>query len=192
MCPRILIHLTGSTFMRRSSNTRHSVTMNVASTSRKRFVYLVAALVAIPLLASCATLGRAAFREPVVSLQDVAITGLGLTGGNVDVVLSVYNPNGFSLNALSMTYIVDVESIQLGSGQLGQSFVVQQGDTSIVRLPLSFTYLGIGTAGRQLLQSGAVNYRVRGDFTVSTPIGNFTRPYSQTGRYSTVVGGSRR
>lgn len=146
----------------------------------------------VTVVTGCATLGSATFREPVVTLKEVAITGLGLSGGNVDVVLSVYNPNGFNLDALGMTYRVDIDSIQLGSGQLGERFVVQNGDSSIVRLPVSFTYAGIGAAGRQLIQSGAVSYRVRGDFTVSTPIGNFTRPYDQTGRYTTGIGSTRR
>jgi hypothetical protein len=39
--------------------------------------------------------------------------------------------------------------------------------------------------------SGTVNYRVRGDFTVATPIGNFTRPYDQAGRYASVSGKGR-
>lgn len=152
----------------------------------------VVALVVAALVAggtACASLGRAVFKEPVVTLREVVVTGLGLSGGNVDVVLSVYNPNSFDLDALSMTYRVEVDSVPLGSGELGQRFVVQEGDSSIVRLPVSFTYAGIGAAGRQLMQSGAVTYRVRGDFTVSTPLGNFTRPYDQTGRYSTVTGG---
>ena len=45
--------------------------------------------------AGCATLGQAAFKEPVVHLQDVRVTALGLTGGNARRRLSVYNPNGF-------------------------------------------------------------------------------------------------
>lgn len=150
-----------------------------------RFAFLVAVTT---VAAGCAALGRATFKEPVVTLREVAVTGLGLSGGNVDVILSVYNPNAFNLDALGMTYRVDIDSVPLGSGQLGERFVVQEGDTSIVRLPISFTYAGIGAAGRQLLQSGSVTYRVRGDFTVATPLGNFTRPYDQTGRYSTMSG----
>ena len=160
----------------------------VSSALSRIRVISVALAVLLVGTAACATLGRAVFKEPVVTLKEVAVTGLGLSGGNVDVVLSVYNPNSFDLDALSMTYRVEVDSIPLGNGELGQRFVVQEGDSSIVRLPISFTYAGIGAAGRQLMQSGAVNYRVRGEFTVSTPLGNFTRPYDQTGRYSTVGG----
>lgn len=147
------------------------------------------ALVAVALMSSCATLARATFSEPVVRFNNVAVTGIGLSGGSVDVVLSVYNPNGFNLNALSFTYRVDIDSVQLGAGQLADKFVVQKGDSTLIRLPIAFTYAGIGAAGRQLLQAGTVPYRVRGDITVSTPLGNFTRPYDQTGRYSAQLGG---
>ncbi len=141
--------------------------------------------------AACASLGRATFKEPVVTLREFNVTGLGLTGGSVDVVLSVYNPNGYKLDALSMTYQVDVDTIKLGSGALDGRFVVPENDSSLVRLPVRFTYAGLGAAGRSLVTAGTVNYRVRGDFTVSTPLGNFTRPYDRTGRYSSVSGNGR-
>jgi hypothetical protein len=81
-----------------------------------------------------------------------------------------------------------VDSVTFGSGALTQQFTVQENDSTIVTLPLEFTYAGIGQAGRQLMNTGAVNYRVIGDVTVGTPLGNFTRPYDQTGRFSTLSG----
>lgn len=139
----------------------------------------------------CAALGRATFKEPDVQLRQFTITGLGLTGGSIDIVLSVYNPNGYKLDALRMTYQVDVDSIKLGDGALDGRFVVAEKDSSLVRLPIRFTYAGLGAAGRSLIQSGTVNYRVRGDFTVGTPLGNFTRPYDRRGRYSSVAGNGK-
>lgn len=141
--------------------------------------------------AACATLGRATFKEPVVTLREFTVSGLGLTGGSVDVVLSVFNPNGYKLDALNMTYQVDVDTVRLGSGALDGRFVIAENDSSVVRLPVRFTYAGLGAAGRSLVTAGTVNYRVRGDFTVSTPLGNFTRPYDRTGRYSSVSGNRR-
>ena len=141
--------------------------------------------------AGCATLGRATFKEPIVHFQDARITGLGLNGGSLEVKLSVYNPNGFRLDGTRLTYNVLVDSVTFGGGALTQQFTVQEKDSTIVTLPLSFTYAGIGAAGRQLMNTGAVNYRVTGDVTVGTPIGSFTRPYDQTGRFSTLGGQGR-
>ena len=136
--------------------------------------------------AGCATLGRATFKEPVVHFQDARITGHGVSGGSVEVKLSLYNPNGFKLDGERLTYKIMVDSTTLGTGALADRFAVQEKDSTIVTLPLSFSYAGVGAAGRQLMNTGSVNYRVMGDVTVGTPLGNFTRPYDQTGRFSTL------
>ena len=134
----------------------------------------------------CATLGQAVFREPVVTYKDAVITGLGLSGGSLEVVLSIYNPNSFRLDGTGLTYRIAVDSVPFGSGSLADRFAVQEGDSTTVRLPLSFSYSGVGQAGRQLIQTGSVNYTVSGEITVGTPIGSFTRPYSGRGRLTTM------
>ncbi len=165
--------------------------MAFISSARRRSA-VGASIAAMAFIAgACATLGRASFKEPVVSLKEFTITGLGISGGSVDVVLSVYNPNHFKLDASKMTYRVDVDSVQLGNGEIDSRFTVNSGDSSTVRLPVRFTYAGLGVAGRSLITAGTINYRVRGDFTVGTPLGNFTRPYDRTGRYSSVTGNGR-
>jgi len=135
-------------------------------------------------LAGCASLGLGGFKEPLVHFNDAKIRGLGLSGGAVDIVLSVYNPNGFNLNASQLSYRLLVEDKELGTGRLANAFRVNSNDSTFVTIPVDFTYAGLGAAGRQLLQNGSINYRVIGDFTVNTPIGSFTRPYDQRGRFS--------
>lgn len=151
------------------------------------FVLALAALAG-----GCASLGRAVFQEPVVTFRAVQVRGLGLTGGEMDVVLNVYNPNRFRLDGTRLTYRLFVDSVSVGEGQLADQFAVQSGDSTEVRLPVRFTYNGIGAAGRQLLQTGAVNYRVAGDLTVGTPLGDFTRPYDRTGRFNSLGASTRR
>jgi LEA14-like dessication related protein len=139
----------------------------------------------------CSTLGKAAFRQPVVSLQDVKVTGVGLTGGSLDVVLNVENPNDFRLDATQMRYSVLVDTVPFANGTTAQAFTVEGKRSQQVHIPINFTYAGVGQAGRQLMNTGSVNYTVRGDVTVGSPIGNFTVPFTQTGRYSTLGGNSR-
>src|SRR5215208_3752742 len=140
--------------------------------------------------AGCSSIAKATFSEPVVSFREMQVNGLGLTGGSLDIVLSVYNPNKFNLDGKALTYRLMIDSVMFGEAQLNSAFTVQNGDSTQVRLPLNFTYAGIGSAGRQLLNTGTVNYRVTGDITVGTPIGDFKRPYDRTGRY-TLLRGSR-
>lgn len=157
-----------------------------------RRLMLGAVSAAVVITAGCSALGRQAFKEPVVHLQDVRVNGVGLTGGNLDVRLSVYNPNGYRLDATRMSYNVVVgDSVRFATGQVDNRFTVNSNDSSVVTIPVSFTYSGIGAAGRQLLNTGGVNYRVTGDVVVGTVVGSFTVPYSSTGRFNALGGTSR-
>lgn len=149
---------------------------------------VMAASTAVVVGAGCSALGRAAFKNPVVQLRDVRVRGVGLTGGSLDVLLSVYNPNGYRLDATRLTYKVNLagDSITLASGAIDNTFTVNENDSTIVTVPVSFTYAGIGAAGRSLLNTGAVDYHVLGDVTVGSPVGHFTVPYTATGRFTTT------
>lgn len=159
-----------------------------------RKLTLAAAAAAVLTTGACTALASRTFAEPVVQLRDVQIRGLGLTGGSMDVRLAIYNPNDFRLDAGRMTYQLlsgtGGDTVTFATGVVEGQQTFAERDTTIVTIPLSFTYSGIGAVGRQLLNSGSVDYTIRGDITVATPIGNFTRPYSHTGRYSTL-GGAR-
>ena len=150
------------------------------------------AVVALAIVsAACSSIFRGSWKEPVVTFRDLKLTGVGTSGGSLEIQLSVYNPNNFRLDGTRLTYNLAVDSVAVGNGVLDQAFTVQENDSTIVRLPLSFTYAGIGAAGRQLMQTGAVNYRVTGDVTVDTPIGQRTRSYDRTGRFTTLGGSTR-
>jgi len=146
---------------------------------------LVAAMAAVA-LGGCATLGTGGFKQPLVNFSDVKIRGLGLSGGSLDVVLSVYNPNGYNLNASRLTYKLMAENNDMASGVLDHAFRVKDRDSTFVTIPVDFTYAALGAAGRQLLERGSVNYRVIGDITVDTQLGSFTVPYDRTGRFSSL------
>jgi LEA14-like dessication related protein len=156
-----------------------------------RVIKIMAAIAVAASVASCASIGRQAFAEPIVELKDVRVNGLGLTGGSLDVVLSVYNPNNYRLDATRMTYRLLVDTVNFAAGVVDNRFTVQEKDSSLVTIPVNFTYAGVGEAGRQLLNTGSVTYRVTGDVTVGTPLGSFTRPYDRTGRFTALRGNTR-
>ena len=150
---------------------------------------IAAAVFAVMAIAGCASLGLGgAFQQPIVNFKDLRVRGLGLSGGSLDAYLNVYNPNGYRLDATRLTYTVSVDQNQLGTGALDSHFTVQNKDSTTVRIPIDFTYAGIGSAAQRMMQSGSVPYTVTGDVTVTTPVGNFTVPYSGTGRFSAFGG----
>ncbi len=149
-----------------------------------RPLVVLGALCVSVLSSSCASLARATLGEPVVTLRNVQVTGLGLQGGSLNVVLGVYNPNAIPLRAVALSYNVFVDSARLATGAAPSEYDLKGGDTTIVTLPVSFTYAGVGAAVQQMLNRGSVTYRVAGDIGVRTPAGTITRPYSRTGTYA--------
>ena len=154
--------------------------------------YVFAAAIAALGVGGCNMLGHGAFQQPVVQLKDVAVQSVGLAGGNLAVKLSVFNPNGYRLDATRLTYNVSIgDGVNLATGALDNRFTVQSGDSTIVSIPVSFTYAGVGAAGRQIMNTGAVDYHVTGDVTVGTVVGNFTVPFSSTGKFTALAGNTR-
>jgi LEA14-like dessication related protein len=151
----------------------------------RRFMIL-STVTLVATAAACATLARQAFQQPVVSVREVRLNGLGLTGGSVDLGLNVYNPNNYRLDATRITYRLLFDTVAFADGALTEHQTVQARDTLRVLIPVNFTYRGVGEAGRQILNTGSVNYRLLGDVTVGSPLGSFTIPYSSTGRFSTL------
>ncbi len=140
---------------------------------------------AAPLLlagvAGCAALGEV-FREPDVDLQRVVLRSLSITGGSLDHVLGVYNPNQFDLRGTELRVGFDVEGSHVGDVTYADDFTVQRGDTSVVTLPLRFTWTGVSGAVRTALERGDVPYTMRGEATLDTPIGPRTIGFSGSGR----------
>jgi LEA14-like dessication related protein len=91
-----------------------------------------------------------------------------------------------------MRYNVTIgEGVNLADGEIDNRFTVQSGDSTTVTIPVSFSYAGIGAAGRQVMNTGAVDYHVSGDVTVGTVIGSFNVPFSSTGKFTAMAGTTR-
>ena len=134
----------------------------------------------------CATLGRSAFANPVVELKDVRLRGIGAQGGSLDLVLEVYNPNDYRLDASRVTYTLFVDTTQIATGVVNKLVTLENRKKSEVTLPVTFTTRELlGVAG-VLTRTGSVDYRVAGDVTVATPFGSFTRPYDGKGRFDSL------
>jgi LEA14-like dessication related protein len=151
-----------------------------------RVIALLAAFLALG-ATGCASLARSAFQNPMVELKDVRVKGIGLQGGSLDVVLDVYNPNDYRIDASRVTYTLLADSIQVATGEVTKLVTLDNRRMSTVILPVTFTLRELNQAANVLLQRGSIDYIVRGDFTLATPFGSITRPYSSKGRYDTLA-----
>lgn len=125
-------------------------------------------------------------QQPEVRVAGARLASLGLSGGVVDVRMSIHNPNRFALRANGLTYDLDFESPDTGEwfdfteGHVDQRLEVGAGDTEEVVIPVEFTYRGLGEVMRGLLDRGTFEYRVSGMVAVDGPIERDIR-YSHTG-----------
>jgi LEA14-like dessication related protein len=124
-------------------------------------------------LVACAGLGDN-FREPDVRLDRAVIRGVGLAGGNLDLIVKIQNPNNFALQADKLEVGIDVEGSHLGDITYDDDFAVTQNGETTLTLPLRFGWFGVGSAVRAALGYGDLPYQMKGQATLKLPGGAHT------------------
>lgn len=151
--------------------------MSVAAAGRIGTIGVVLAF-----LGGCATL-PAGFQEPDIQLRQVVVRGVGLEGGNLDLIVQVYNPNNFSLRGTRIDAGFDVQGSHVGDITYRSDFQVQQGDTAMITLPVTFQWSGVGGALRSALSYGDLPYKLTGRATLQLPGGREVGvPFQREGR----------
>ena len=153
-----------------------------------RRVAVVAVLLVSATLAGCATAAQAVFTQPGVTFRGIGVRGVGLDGAEFDVMLSIYNPNSYSLGASALRYELLVDSVQIGAGQLDSAFSVAGRDTAVLHLPVRVGFRAVQAIGPRLLQAGEIPYRLRGDVSLKTFVGTFQRAFNEGGRFDAFKG----
>jgi LEA14-like dessication related protein len=123
-------------------------------------------------LAACATLKNAlTFERPDIELQEINITGLGLSGGTLDLVFDVYNPNNYRLRSTKLQVGLDLEETYFGDALIDKPLDLSPENHSRVVMPVRFTWSGVGAAARALLERQELNYGLTGVASLETPVG---------------------
>ena len=122
-------------------------------------------------LSGCALVQHVRFQAPSAQLTGVSITGLGLQGGSLDLKLDVFNPNSYTLRSTRLQVGIDLENTPFGTAALDQPLELPPAAHSAVRVPLTFTWSGVGAGARAMLGKGSVNYGLTGRILVDTPLG---------------------
>jgi hypothetical protein len=138
-------------------------------------------LFAVTSAMGCAALNMANFQEPTVELNTIVVRGLGLTGGTLDLVLDVTNPNSVDLKGTRLELGLDVEGTHFGDVVFNDAFNLPKGKPTMVTIPLTFNWNGVGAAARSALNYGTVKYDMKGTASLQTPWGIEKVPFSRSG-----------
>jgi LEA14-like dessication related protein len=133
-------------------------------------------------VASCATIQRAlSFQEPQITLQEINVTGLGLTGGTLDLVFDVYNPNDYRLRSTRLEVGLALEDTDFGEALIDKPLDLSPENHNRVVMPVRFSWNGVGAAARALLERQELKYGLTGAAMLGTPIGERRVQLSGTG-----------
>jgi LEA14-like dessication related protein len=126
----------------------------------------------IAAMTGCATLRNAIdFQKPDIALQEIHVTGLGMTGGTLDLVFDVYNPNQYRLRSTRLEVGLQLASTDFGEALIDNPLDLSPQNHSRVVMPVRFTWAGVGAAARSLLQSQELPYAITGAVILDTPLG---------------------
>ncbi len=129
------------------------------------------------------------FKEPDIQLERAVVRGIGVTGGNLDLVVKVDNPNNFTLQGTKLEVGFDVEGQHLGDITYDDDFAVAENGTTTITLPLKFGWAGVGSAVRAALGYGDLPYKMKGQAELKTPWGRKEVPFTQEGRVPLIRSG---
>ncbi|MBA3659536.1 MAG: LEA type 2 family protein [Gemmatimonadales bacterium] len=120
--------------------------------------------------------------NPDIQLSRVVVRGLGVTGGNLDLVLDVRNPNQFDLRGTRLVAGFEVEDTHVGDVTYDNPYTVPRDGVTDVTLPLRFTWSGVGAAFRSLLGAGDIPYTMKGQATLTAVGTTINVPFTRRGR----------
>ena len=123
-------------------------------------------------LSSCGVFRAALdFQNPDVTLSEIRVTGLGLTGGTLDLVLDVYNPNAYDIHGTRLGLALDLEDTHFGDAEITTPFALSATRHNQVLVPVRFEWAGVGAGARGLLTRQGIRFAVVGTVGLDTPIG---------------------
>jgi LEA14-like dessication related protein len=132
--------------------------------------------------AACATIRSALnFQEPQIQLQEINVTGMGLTGGTLDLIFDVYNPNDYRLRSTRLEVGLDLEGTHFGDALIDKPLDLSPTNHSRVVMPVRFEWAGVGAAARGILTRQALRYGITGAVLLDTPLGDKRVQLKSTG-----------
>src|SRR5437867_11542233 len=102
------------------------------------------ALLAGVVTASATLRNALKFESPQIELQQINVTGMGLSGGTLDLVFDVYNPNQYRLRSTRLEVGLELASTDFGEALIDKPLDLSPQNHSRVVMPVRFTWAGVG------------------------------------------------
>jgi len=122
---------------------------------------------------------------PEISLKNVKITRLALSGAGLLFTVHLKNSNPFSVSPAGLHYRIELAGTRLAEGDATQLQGMQENGESILELPLNVSFIELGRSAYSALTKSASQYRISGDIGLNIPgLGIQRIPFQKSGEVS--------
>lgn len=119
---------------------------------------------------------------PEISLDSVRISRLDLSGAEMAIILSVANPNRFSINLDGLRYSMDMGGMRFVSGEKDDVPEIEPAGKESITIPVGLDFMNMGRAAMNLLSGNTAPFQLSGAMRFRLPGGGTeTLEYSSSG-----------
>lgn len=128
-------------------------------------------------------------KMPTISLENIALGSLSLSGAEVRVRMKFDNPNPFGLSFSDINYRLAVDGENWVSTALGQQIRMGAKSATEIVIPVRLNFAEVGTSVYRLMTGrNPFNYTVSGDGSLQVDLPYFDQnvrlPFNVNGRYT--------
>jgi LEA14-like dessication related protein len=122
--------------------------------------------------------------QPEVMVKDVSLAGLDRDGVEMDLGLTVTNPNSSSIRLSRYSYNLLISELPMTRGEQHESFEFKGNTTTDIRLPLHIRYNDLLEILKRIPDPDHIPYQLTADFDLNTQLGTFTVPVAKRGNFA--------
>ncbi|MCK5810430.1 MAG: LEA type 2 family protein [Cocleimonas sp.] len=139
---------------------------------------IITIIALITLLAGCSSTGiKDLVERPKVSIQDVKMGKLTLSGGSARFLLKIENPNRFPIPLQGFDYGLRLNGVEVANGNREQKVTIAGGESKVVEVPLVFSFSNMMSLLPNVLGNRSLKYDLKG--SIHFPW--FNLPFNRSG-----------
>lgn len=119
-------------------------------------------------------------QKPIVKVEDVKLTGLSLTGLDLDFKIGIQNPNSVAIKLAGFDYELLIENNSFLKGNQNDEVNIEANGSSQVEIPVSLTFKQLYNSFKALTDADSIKYTLKSGLSFDLPVLGKTRIPVQT------------
>ncbi len=117
-------------------------------------------------------------RIPAISIREIKMNRLSLSGVDLELVMNVKNPNSFGFNIGKFNYAIQLKGTPVASG-IGENLAsIPEKGPGEIRLPLKIDFSGAAASLYSALTAKTIDCSISGGLDINSSLGSLSLPIS--------------